>query len=277
MNLLFTICGRAGSKGIKNKNIKNFLDKPLALYSLSVIDLYLKKSNYQADIVLNTDSKDLMDIFENKLYDRYPSEVNELYDMGFLVSDGTDELRYLESLRIKTLEANNSSPSYYIICPTTGCNARCYYCFEKGTVQRKMDYKTAQAVAEYILKHHDTDNLVIQWFGGEPLLEPDTITFIVNYLQEHQVHFDSKIITNGFLLNDDIIHLALNKWNVKIIQITIDDLEEEYNQIKDYVYSNVNAFEIVMSNIGKCLKAGINTSFNSIIKCRRGVLQFWKL
>ena len=64
MNLLFTICGRAGSKGIKNKNIKNFLDKPLALYSLSVIDLYLKNSEYQADIVLNTDSEDLINIFE---------------------------------------------------------------------------------------------------------------------------------------------------------------------------------------------------------------------
>ena len=65
MNLLFTICGRAGSKGIKNKNIKNFIDKPLALYSLSVIDLYLKNSNYPADIVLNTDSDDLIKIFEN--------------------------------------------------------------------------------------------------------------------------------------------------------------------------------------------------------------------
>lgn len=65
MNLLFTICGRAGSKGIKNKNVKNFLDKPLALYSLSVIDLYLKKSKYSADIVINTDSEDLMEIFDN--------------------------------------------------------------------------------------------------------------------------------------------------------------------------------------------------------------------
>lgn len=68
MKLLFTICGRAGSKGIKNKNIKNFLDKPLALYSLSVIDLYLKKSNYDVDIVINTDSDDLIAIFnENSL------------------------------------------------------------------------------------------------------------------------------------------------------------------------------------------------------------------
>jgi len=65
MKLLFTICGRAGSKGIKNKNVKNFLDKPLALYSLSVIDLYLKKSNYDADIVINTDSESLMEIFDN--------------------------------------------------------------------------------------------------------------------------------------------------------------------------------------------------------------------
>lgn len=65
MKLLFTICGRAGSKGIKNKNVKNFLDKPLALYSLSVIDLYLKKYHYDADIVINTDSKDLIEIFDN--------------------------------------------------------------------------------------------------------------------------------------------------------------------------------------------------------------------
>ena len=65
MNLLFTICGRSGSKGIKNKNISDFLDKPLALYSLSVIDLYLKRSNYSSDIVLNTDSEELISIFND--------------------------------------------------------------------------------------------------------------------------------------------------------------------------------------------------------------------
>ena len=33
--LLITICGRAGSKGFKNKNLKNFCGKPLVYYSLS--------------------------------------------------------------------------------------------------------------------------------------------------------------------------------------------------------------------------------------------------
>lgn len=64
MKILFTICGRAGSKGIKNKNIRNFLGKPLPYYTLSVIDLYLKKyKETVCDIVLNTDSENLMKLF----------------------------------------------------------------------------------------------------------------------------------------------------------------------------------------------------------------------
>lgn len=60
------MCGRAGSKGIKNKNMSTFLGEKLALYSLSAIDLFLKKQpdiNYK--IALNTDSKDLQDIIKN--------------------------------------------------------------------------------------------------------------------------------------------------------------------------------------------------------------------
>ena len=43
MKILFTIGGRAGSKGIHNKNIKTFCEFPLPLYSLSALDLYLTK------------------------------------------------------------------------------------------------------------------------------------------------------------------------------------------------------------------------------------------
>ncbi|ORU01005.1 Legionaminic acid cytidylyltransferase [Anaerovibrio sp. JC8] len=61
MRTLFTICGRAGSKGIKNKNIKPFLGRPLPFYTLSVIDLYLKgHSEIKYDIVVNSDSDELL-------------------------------------------------------------------------------------------------------------------------------------------------------------------------------------------------------------------------
>lgn len=65
MNILFTICGRAGSKGFKNKNLKLFLEKPLVYYSISAIALYVKKFVRQEqliDVVLNTDSKELIDL-----------------------------------------------------------------------------------------------------------------------------------------------------------------------------------------------------------------------
>lgn len=42
--LLITICGRAGSKGFKNKNLKTFCGHPLVYYSLSAAELFTKSS-----------------------------------------------------------------------------------------------------------------------------------------------------------------------------------------------------------------------------------------
>ncbi len=63
MRILFTICGRAGSKGIKNKNLKQFCGKYLAHYTVSTIDLYLKRHpEIQYDIVVNSDSHELLNL-----------------------------------------------------------------------------------------------------------------------------------------------------------------------------------------------------------------------
>lgn len=67
MNILFTICGRAGSKGAKGKNIRNFLEYPLVYYTLSAIDLYMKghqKETDRYDIVLSTDSPELIQLVQ---------------------------------------------------------------------------------------------------------------------------------------------------------------------------------------------------------------------
>ena len=73
MKLLFTICGRAGSKGIKNKNIRDFLGKPLPYYTLSAIDLYKKEnSDCEVDVVVNSDSEELLELMkQNSFFDLY--------------------------------------------------------------------------------------------------------------------------------------------------------------------------------------------------------------
>ena len=64
MNILFTLCGRAGSKGVKGKNARDFLDVPLVWYSMANITLYMEKyaGEDEIKIVLNTDSEPLKDL-----------------------------------------------------------------------------------------------------------------------------------------------------------------------------------------------------------------------
>ena len=62
---LFTICGRAGSKGIKGKNCGDFLGVPLVYYTLAVMQLYQEKHpEDEVTIALNTDSDELKEIMD---------------------------------------------------------------------------------------------------------------------------------------------------------------------------------------------------------------------
>jgi len=61
MNCLFTVCGRAGSKGLKDKNCKQFLGVPLINYTLAAIDLFRQQQHTnEIHVCLNTDSDKLI-------------------------------------------------------------------------------------------------------------------------------------------------------------------------------------------------------------------------
>lgn len=68
MNLLFTVCGRAGSKGVKGKNLRDFCGVPLVWYTFAAISLYQEQYAAPGDrieVVLNTDSEDLIHLVDN--------------------------------------------------------------------------------------------------------------------------------------------------------------------------------------------------------------------
>lgn len=63
MNILFTICARAGSKGVKGKNTKDFCGKPLLTYTIAAYDLFCRRYGEQYDYIslaVNTDSELLL-------------------------------------------------------------------------------------------------------------------------------------------------------------------------------------------------------------------------
>ena len=65
--VLLTICGRAGSKGFRNKNLKIFNGYPLAHYSLSAAMLFIEsRPDAAVDICVNTDSEPLAALISEK-------------------------------------------------------------------------------------------------------------------------------------------------------------------------------------------------------------------
>lgn len=95
-HVLITICGRAGSKGFRNKNLKIFDGLPLSHYSLAAAELFrAQRPDLDVDICLNTDS----DLLIGTVTSKYP-EVNVVERPEELCGDVVPKMRVFQhSLR----------------------------------------------------------------------------------------------------------------------------------------------------------------------------------
>lgn len=159
----------------------------------------------------------------------------------------------------------------YVIFTTNNCNARCLYCYENNgvekPVERGMTLKTAEKTVQFILNTKKEDKFEIEWFGGEPLLNQRVIDYITQRLKDElkdtECTFFSKIITNGLLLNENTVNKLEKDWNAKFIQITLDGIEDKYNEIKRYKNIKFNPFKKIIKNIENVLK---NTNITMTIR-----------
>jgi len=186
----------------------------------------------------------------------------ELIDRWFLVPQDYDdqkacrEIRQMASLLMPAAQTINK----YTILTTTDCNARCFYCYEKGTKPITMTAETASKVVRYIVAHRGDEEIKLKWFGGEPLVNAKVIDQICTELSQQGVPFSSEIISNGYLMDADLVQRAKELWKLQWVQITLDGTAKTYNRVKAYVYQGVNAFERVLQNIGLLTAVGIQVN-----------------
>lgn len=147
----------------------------------------------------------------------------------------------------------------YTILTTLYCNARCAYCYERHNrfIKTNMTAETAMTVVDFISRENKSDEIRLDWLGGEPLLNTRVIDIICKELTLKGVSFSSSLVTNGLLINDQILETALNTWKLKKIQITLDGREYLYNKTKNYSCGTANPYEVVMSNISKVVRSNI--------------------
>lgn len=202
-----------------------------------------------------------VEILKSKEYIIDDPIVQLLIRKWFLVPTDNDDLALSNQITklAKNLQ-NNKIINMYDIVTTTACNARCFYCFEAGVKSVTMSEETAVDVANYILKNFHNNVVKINWFGGEPLCNKNVINIISQILKKNNINYMSAITSNGYLFDDSVISDAVNLWNLKRVQITLDGMKSTYNRVKNYKNNDNNAFERVVDNIGKILNSGISVN-----------------
>lgn len=191
-----------------------------------------------------------------------PTEKNqELISNHFLVPEDFDEYRSVKQLRkIYHSRSSGDAINHYVILPTTFCNARCFYCYESDYPRAHMTEETADKLINYIAEHHQNKNVLLSWFGGEPLVGIKRIDQITQGLKNRNISFSSSMISNGYLFDEEVAERSVKLWNLKRVQITLDGTEEVYNNVKAYTNVKDSPYQRVLRNIDLLRKQGIQVN-----------------
>ena len=180
----------------------------------------------------------------------------------FFIEDGSEDYNRYEFVIsvLKTMSREEEGTKSYTILPTTGCNARCFYCYEGGMPVRIMTSETADQVADFILRTRWQSKIKLIWFGGEPLTASEIISRICRRLNEHAVPFCSKLITNAVMLKPGLLEKAVTLWHLESTQVSVDGRQEDYECRKRYINPRVHPYEEMMQAVNRLLERGIRVT-----------------
>ena len=256
----------------------------------------IKLNSADKMIVFNSLSKSMISV-SNEYIDEFSKKIaledesDELYrklqNSGFVIdNENSNESECVEE-EYKSLCLGKSRLNI-IILPTYKCNFRCTYCYE--TFQDvSMTKQTAEDVYSFVENIiYKYSSLEVSWFGGEPMLEMDTIVFLSEKFkrlcQNQRKVYIANITTNGYLLTIENFKKLL-KCNVRTFQITIDGLKETHNSFR-HLENGGETYDTIINNlqmISQKVKTGLfqivirtnitrdlEDSIDSHIKCMNG-------
>ncbi len=188
-----------------------------------------------------------------------------LRENWYIVPQGHDDKALCFGLRAvvrQVCEGENAGRiRSFVILSTSACNARCYYCYERGVRPEHMTRETALGVVDFIRRSCGGGKVSLNWFGGEPLFNTEPMDIITDGLAEAGIEFRSSMISNGYLFDDALVQRAKERWRLGSVQITLDGTEEVYNATKAYIYKDGGSpFRRVTDNIERLLGADIYVS-----------------
>jgi uncharacterized protein len=159
---------------------------------------------------------------------------------------GTEKIEHQLKTRMKQLTLQ----------VTQQCNLRCGYCAYSGVynnnrvhTNKRMSLETAQKAIKFFLdRNNGISDIVIGFYGGEPMLELDLIKQCVDYatslVEGKRIRFN--MTTNGTLLNDDAVdYLVKNDFT---LGISLDGAKQEHDINRKFA-NGKGSFDTIIANI----------------------------
>lgn len=161
-------------------------------------------------------------------------EIVELYNNKILFSDDDYEkyAKYSVASPVKAM----------CLLIAQDCNLRCKYCFAStgdfGLGRKLMDFETGKKAIDFLLENSgDRENLELDFFGGEPLMNFEVVKQVVVYARskeaEYHKNFRFTVTTNGMLLDDDKIDF-INKEMSNVV-LSIDGRKEVNDRVRQRI------------------------------------------
>ena len=181
----------------------------------------------------------------------------ELEDVEETISDAMIEYYLNNKLKMLSLQL------------TQRCNFRCSYCMFTNSIDnrshsnKRMAIETAFSAIDFFSKRvSDSKSVNIGFYGGEPLLEFNTIKECVSYaknkLKGKPLTFS--ITTNASLLTESIMeYFVANDVNVLV---SLDGPKEIHDYNRKNCFDGAGTFDLVFSNLKRLLS---NSTFKNYI------------
>ena len=141
----------------------------------------------------------------------------------------------------------NSSDMALTILPTRGCNFGCIYCYEQDRPNVLMNEQTEKAIVKFVCSNSNLKRLSVVWYGGEPLLNFDSMVRLTKMFKQLNIEYSAKIVSNGYLLTKEKADL-MKDLAIRNIQITFDGSEEIHNQ-RRFLLGGQPTYHKIMDNL----------------------------
>lgn len=170
---------------------------------------------------------------------------NFLIKARILVDNQEDDLNVYLADVLKN--RYNSSDMALTILPTRGCNFGCIYCYEQDRPNVLMNEQTEKAIVKFVCSNSNLKRLSVVWYGGEPLLNFDSMVRLTKMFKQLNIEYSAKIVSNGYLLTKEKADL-MKDLAIRNIQITFDGSEEIHNQ-RRFLLGGQPTYRKIMDNL----------------------------